>query len=344
VTYGYDASVVKFSRMWEGVDTSDLEGYGKDLAYSIRNSRQGSSVEGAVPIPELDVPVYFIGHSLGGLVIQQALLSSIDADESLHSVADRTAAIMFMGTPLKGSDLSTWAKAVRKVYISLLPMFKNNSNKEILDVLDKKSPITRTLQKRFAEHGKHGKLRHLKMFCFYETLAMSGTIVVPKSSAVMTSDHSAKIAGTHRDIVKFSGKSDDGYKTVMDQLKNWTKNMVPIVEDTDDGKAKSGGAGKPEKGKSAKKKGGYAVAYGAKIHTISGVSGGKIDLGQTTAVAGDHIDMRYSKGKVFGKVFMQRDPAADEWGSSDQWGSDAEDPDSADESNQDESNPVPAVE
>ena len=96
VTFGYDASVAKFSRLWRGVDTSGLADYGKNLAHAVRNTRQ--AVDGEHPVPALDVPIYFIGHSLGGLASLEYALNYAPKDRLLY--------IITLGSPLHGTYFS----------------------------------------------------------------------------------------------------------------------------------------------------------------------------------------------------------------------------------------------
>jgi pimeloyl-ACP methyl ester carboxylesterase len=139
VIFGYDASVGKFSQLWKRVNKSGLSGYRKNLAYVVHDSRQ--AVKGEQPIPALDVPIYFIGHSLGGLVIQQALLKSLGSNDSLLPVATRIAGIMFMATLYKGSSLAWWAVKLHDAFWVLLLIWSNNINREVLKLLELKSDI-----------------------------------------------------------------------------------------------------------------------------------------------------------------------------------------------------------
>lgn len=334
VTYGYDASIAKFSRLWQGVDTSGLDAYGTDLATAVRNSRL--QTDGECVIPELDVPIYFIGHSLGGLVIQQALLHCLESDNSLLQVASRTAGIIFMGTPTKGSGLASWASRLAKAFQFLVPFWENNINGEILKVLKTKSAVCEKVQSQFESEAKHGKLSNLKFFCFYETIAMSGTIVVPQKSAVIKSANSCSISAMHRDIVKFASKNDYGYTKVVGQFKIWTKGMTRADKQEVRSKAESDDPTSPDNqpGDSAKGRRGAPVAFGNTFQSISDIKGGNLTFGNTV-VGGDHFDMRNmgtvkGKGKITGKVVYERSAAENEWSSSDQWSSSDDEPDGED--------------
>ena len=56
-------------------------------------------------------PIIFIGHGLGGIVIQSAfILSSASGDERLRSVCLSTAGVVFLGTPFRGVQDHEWVE------------------------------------------------------------------------------------------------------------------------------------------------------------------------------------------------------------------------------------------
>jgi hypothetical protein len=271
------------------------------------------------------VPIYFIGHSLGGLVIQQALVESLGGDESLLPVATRTAGIIFMGTPHHGASLASWAVRLRDAFRVLLPIWSNNINGEVLKLLEPKSDICKKVQIQFQSEGRGGRLKGLKMFSFYETVPMvaAGRVVVTKDSAVLSELYCEPIASTHSDMVKFSGKRDPAYQKVVGQFRAWIKGAVRVekmieekkTEDPDQLESWPGEEGQKLK---KKKETNSAIAYGARIGTISGTTGGVINL-QTSAVGGNFIDMSHARGRVIGMVVYQRDDVEEQFGNGDQW-------------------------
>jgi hypothetical protein len=95
ISYGYDANIVG---LWKNASRDGLCRYRKALAYAISNSRPNKAKR----------PLFFIAHSLGGLVTEQALLVSLEPNEPrLQSIPACTAGIVFMGTPHSRSYLAT---------------------------------------------------------------------------------------------------------------------------------------------------------------------------------------------------------------------------------------------
>jgi alpha-beta hydrolase superfamily lysophospholipase len=67
MVYGFDANVVNFWRFWNNASTEDVDSYGGSLAVSIRDCRPAVDNETALAVAPTR-PIYFIAHSLGGLV------------------------------------------------------------------------------------------------------------------------------------------------------------------------------------------------------------------------------------------------------------------------------------
>lgn len=144
IIYGYDADVVKFAHKWGNASSEDLTSYGQGLAFAIRDSRRDTA---GVPTSR---PIYFIPHSLGGLVVEQALLHCIGADPSLHAIADASAGILFMGTPHEGAHLAKWGSTLR----SLIPDRFRKVNGNILNVLRTDSILCKRLEESFQKRRK----------------------------------------------------------------------------------------------------------------------------------------------------------------------------------------------
>lgn len=288
--------------------------------------------KGDEPMPELDVPIYFIGHSLGGLVIQQALIESLGANEDLHPVATRTAGVIFMGTPNKGSAAATWAGWLVSAIQTALPWWSSNVNSEVIALLKKKSPVCKKVQKEFQSYGRGGKLKNVKLFCFYESKAMLGQMIVPEESAVIRPEHCRPISANHQDMVKFFGKEDPGYMKVKGLLSDWTKAMVKLDKvarqapkrDEEDEDQES--LEELKKMKNKPPNSGRVVAIGATIGRVDGGSGSGVVNLQTTATGGNDMRSWHNKGKIVGQIVYQRDPN-DYWDSSDQWASSDDDDD-----------------
>jgi hypothetical protein len=96
-----------------------------------------------------------IGHSLGGLLIKEALIriAESDSDSDLIGLIFGT---LFFGVPNDGMDIE-----------SLIPMVNDQPNRFLLESLNSINPQILTLQKR--NFSRVLKRSDLEMFCFYET-------------------------------------------------------------------------------------------------------------------------------------------------------------------------------
>jgi hypothetical protein len=208
ITYGYDANLIG---LWKNANGDSLRGHGKILAYAISNSRPN----------EAEQPLFFVVHSLGGLVTEQALLVSLEPHEPrLHSIAKYTAGIIFMGTPHSGSYLATWGFTLAR----LLDRFWR-INQDLLSLLKQRSEVLKAVEEVFQRQlTGAGALGHIKIFCFYETVPLDVVgFVVPEESATMLPHPNCGIDSNHMDMTKFTSSNDAGFISVKGVLNEWIK-------------------------------------------------------------------------------------------------------------------------
>jgi pimeloyl-ACP methyl ester carboxylesterase len=133
------------------------------------------------------VPIIFIGYSLGGLVIKQALLNARD-NRSYSSILDATHGLVFFACPHRGSN----GAGTGQIAVNVARFLSQDSAKnDLLDCLRTNSLFTQEATERF----RH-QLERYRVISFYETRpmvvakanvfkrALSG-IVVDKDSAVL---------------------------------------------------------------------------------------------------------------------------------------------------------------
>ncbi|KND87194.1 Vegetative incompatibility protein HET-E-1 [Tolypocladium ophioglossoides CBS 100239] len=233
MVYGHDSRVAESNSM------QDLE----DMSISFRES--------LLPLmgtPTLK-PVILIGHSLGGLIVKQAL-ASISASPSEPSGAYKRFAraihgIIFFGVPHDGMEIN-----------SLRKMAGNMLNRSLIESLGREnSSVLANLRRHF--NKMLDEFSDTDIFSFYET-EMSNTprqdankkwtmdgqraILVSKSSATRfrASEcdplEACAIARSHSDIVKFC-RHDNEYDKVRERLRIFAQRAVipKCLRQNDDG-------------------------------------------------------------------------------------------------------------
>ncbi|KAI5848046.1 hypothetical protein BZA05DRAFT_118723 [Tricharina praecox] len=213
MTYGYDTTL-------QSADDTDPANV--NPAKRILDLRRAfvTSLTNARSSPER--PIVFLGHSLGGILILQALLQC-----KLHSMhqdlIEATRTICFFGTPQKGLRTAELEEAVNE---------EPNKVANLLFQLRVGSEFLETQADDLVE-----VLSQCNVVTFYETVE---TATVTKSSttgkwtrdgppAIMVTKDSAQlflpneqripVSSNHSDIVKFPDPSNETYRSVVTQIK-----------------------------------------------------------------------------------------------------------------------------
>ena len=227
LTYGYDAYVLGH----RGPATTNRIGdHARDFLNELVGYRQQSQ--------SLNRPLIFVAHSLGGLLCKDALLMSRNsADGHLRDAFDSIVAIAFMGTPHLGSTLAAWAK----IPVASLGVLKSSTT-SLLSVLQTDNDVLCRIQNDFLEMIRaRGKTeRGIEITCFYEALPMvlgKSTLnslsktIVPRDSATLAGFNSISIHADHRNIVRFTGPKDGGFRSLCTELSRWI-DEVKIISTT----------------------------------------------------------------------------------------------------------------
>ncbi|KAI0100891.1 Alpha/Beta hydrolase protein [Nemania sp. FL0031] len=185
MTFKYDASVTSMS-------TSSVRDIANNLMQSLFDKRTGPDQKYA------DVPIVFVGHSLGGIVIKQALVLAKD-DGRFPDITRNTKGLVFLGTPHRGADLAQWAVLIKKIGGAVI----NHPDKKLLKTLQTHSDELYKITEDFCPVSSK-----YAIFSFYEENAylIWGKVVVDKDSAVMGLPNEDKmmIRGTHTSMCRFS--------------------------------------------------------------------------------------------------------------------------------------------
>lgn len=205
MTFGYDTSAVHLAA---ATSQNSIFGHVENLLVDLKNERRTANAG--------TKPLIFVGHSLGGLVIKQALIRSKEyftsnQDLQLGSIGESTLGVIFLATPHRGSDTVRFADVIYRA----AKLTGNLPNEHLLNALRKDSDVLEAQRASFATISKDMPIK-----CIYEELATMRHMIVGESSAVIDGFHvrKASIQADHIAICKFDSPDDGGYKKVKNFL------------------------------------------------------------------------------------------------------------------------------
>ncbi|KAF8507759.1 hypothetical protein BU17DRAFT_57183, partial [Hysterangium stoloniferum] len=217
LTYGYDARTHGQNRSQQSLYDISVDFVAKLSA--IRFSTRTK-----------DRPLIFIAHSVGGIVLKNALIHAISA-HNRHlpnhlEVGTATYGVIFMGTPHQGVDLLEWAQS----------RFNGRSIESLQD-----DPLLRplafhsgVLQQQLTQYNPIAS-RLKTVFCYelYIRVGLIGNKVSPFMSQsrrrIVLGAVDAESIGvnkTHIGMVKFQSKEDGDYNNIVFQLQKMVSGIL----------------------------------------------------------------------------------------------------------------------
>jgi pimeloyl-ACP methyl ester carboxylesterase len=116
-TFGYDADF----RPGSGKNISNISSFAKELLFDMRFGRDHEDKD----LELGKAPIIFVVHSMGGLVMKKAALLGRN-DKNYSSMVNSIAAVIFLGTPHRGSGLAEVLKKVLSVSLQAPRAFIND--------------------------------------------------------------------------------------------------------------------------------------------------------------------------------------------------------------------------
>ncbi|KAL1881197.1 hypothetical protein Daus18300_001048 [Diaporthe australafricana] len=212
LTFGYNATLKKGGHAGHSV----LD-FAKDLLFDLKyatDERKGDLQMGSVPL-------IFVAHSMGGLIIKEAYMQG-QHDPEYEDIIKSICAITFLATPHRGTQL---AQTLNKILQSSMV---TNSKQYVADLASN----SLTLQK-LNEQFRHIAPR-LEIVSFYETqptaigLKNNRIMVLEKDSSVLgyPGELSKALDADHHGVCKYDGPADPNYVTVRNVLKSIVSKIV----------------------------------------------------------------------------------------------------------------------
>ncbi|KAK5997494.1 hypothetical protein PT974_02857 [Cladobotryum mycophilum] len=162
------------------------------------------------------VPIIFIGHSFGGIVIKEALC---DPSEGSQEIFEDTCGIVFLGTPHNGSPVSGLAATLASLTGSL-----GSNNGLLLSLRSNESRLS-DLSKRFYQclerKEEKGKKTNILFICenkpTYILQCVSVGLIVPWHSAAF-GGNAVEVSKDHSGLNKCNDVNDPLYRELTDRL------------------------------------------------------------------------------------------------------------------------------
>ncbi|KAI0406999.1 hypothetical protein F4802DRAFT_605837 [Xylaria palmicola] len=220
VVYGYETSLTE-SQSFERIKdlASKLIAFLTTYRWGLRSSK----------------PVIFLAHSLGGLVVREALRQLADSLSGEYGILlNILRGALFFGVPNLGIEQT-----------SFLAIARGNPNDTLIDDIGRGSDYLRRLNEKFTHDLPNA---HFKCFWAYETLQSPTTVIASDGHidrngprAILVSRESATlrlidsnpsatfpIKATHSDMVKFTRESPD-YHIVVAKISSIVNDDKPDV-------------------------------------------------------------------------------------------------------------------
>ncbi|KAK4061045.1 hypothetical protein Trihar35433_9970 [Trichoderma harzianum] len=222
LTYGYDT---KLPGSRSKSSTLQLS---RKLLESIKTTRDESTKHR---------PLILIGHSLGGLVVKQALVQASEGSEDDLAVFRSCYAVMLFAVPNRGLD-----------NLSLMSMVKGQPNEDLVRNLGGESPFLNHLHESFHKRFTLNS----EIICAFETKTTPTVewnsktkswertgpevMMVPQNSAIHAGPNEKHydqlpIEADHSEIVKFSDVSNSDYVIIQSRIEKWVQKAPAVIRD-----------------------------------------------------------------------------------------------------------------
>ncbi|TLD28422.1 hypothetical protein PspLS_03370 [Pyricularia sp. CBS 133598] len=208
LTFGYNADFQKPG----SVNTSVLD-FAKELLFDLKHARDERGEE----LDMEKVPLIFVVHSMGGLIIKEAYIQG-QHDPQYEAIIRAISAIIFLSTPHRGTNL---AQTLNRILQSTLGV---TSAKYYVSELTKSSFTLQRLNEQFRHIAPS-----LDIVSFYETVPTpigfknTKVMVLEKESSVLgyPGEISKPLANAdHHGVCKYESPDDPNYVTVRNVLKS----------------------------------------------------------------------------------------------------------------------------
>ncbi|KAH7314284.1 hypothetical protein BKA65DRAFT_119889 [Rhexocercosporidium sp. MPI-PUGE-AT-0058] len=172
-------------------------------------------------VSECRRPIIFVGHELGGIIIESAfILSSASADERLRAICLSTTGVIFLGTPFRGVTDDEWTRS----FIRIVKDSGAGNESDTATLEDDSRSLKNMLQPFIAATSE------IPVRGFDPTLGASAQMV---SDCRSVEGYKVKrFPKHHASMGRFTSSDDKGYKKFVTVLADLCQGSETLCQDT----------------------------------------------------------------------------------------------------------------
>lgn len=167
------------------------------------------------------LPSIFVAHSLGGIVVKDALSLSKQETTHLKDILPATIGVAFLGTPHRGSKTAS----LGKIAFELSRLLLQNPNIKILRALEGQSEILDRISRSFAQILASNE--NIKVHSFQEEIETKGMSIVNALSSTIGSGRETRsgLHANYRNMAKYASADDISFQRVSSVLGRWVESL-----------------------------------------------------------------------------------------------------------------------
>ncbi|MCJ1398925.1 hypothetical protein MMC11_002126 [Xylographa trunciseda] len=206
LSFGYNAAFQSTSTGNRNV--LNISDFAKDLLFGMKFA----TGDGGKQLNMGQVPIIFVAHSMGGLVVKKALILG-QFDQHYKDVVQAVRAVLFLSTPHRGTNLALALNRILTVSIF------GHSAKQYISELENNSITLQDINEQFRSLAPR-----LAIISFFETLETTigptKMMVLQKESSILgyPDEISKPLNADHHDVCKYTSRRDPSYVSVRDAL------------------------------------------------------------------------------------------------------------------------------
>ncbi|KAL8792427.1 MAG: hypothetical protein Q9195_004960 [Heterodermia aff. obscurata] len=181
-------------------------------------------------------PIVFVCHCLGGIIVEQALLSAQQQQTGYPNLITSVVGCVFLGTPFRG----TKSQAKASLLAQMAQSVGLGVNSGLLTLLEKDSEVLMDLLSEFSALARES---NIQLVCFFEQhesdltrLVYKGApfkhkeLIVDENSALINGWRHFALPADHFELNKFTGPKDGSYISVSGEINATVQNASIILK------------------------------------------------------------------------------------------------------------------